>query len=277
MGADFLSPFPPVVSRLARMTGPQREAVHVLWDELSDFPVAKTDEALVHLLKTVCKLIHAGNAYWIGGLRMNPASAGDPLKGWRPRANRYLHPAPIHEEAYRAQVAKWNRREVDPSYERALRGVGTFRSYRLRRELPPGWFHGPYYKIYYASRGFHDTCFVTFPLHEDCESYFAFHRVHTRKNFTAADEAVAAYALRGIKWFHRQLLFSYGVPLAEGPLTPMQRRIAHLLLTERSEKEIAAETGQSPNTTHKHITEIYRKFGVNSRAALAALWLGQKS
>ncbi|MBE2181243.1 MAG: helix-turn-helix transcriptional regulator [Chthoniobacterales bacterium] len=258
------------------MTGAERDAVHILWDELSDFPVARTDDALVHLLKSICGLIDAGNAYWIGGLRMNPSSAGDPLCGWRPRANRYLYPAAIHEEAYRAQVAKWNRREVDISYTRALRDVGKFRSYRLRRELPASWFEGPYYKIYFASRGFHDSCFVTFPLHADCESYFAFHRVETGDNFTAAEEALAAYALRGVKWFHRQLVLSHGVQLAEGPLTAMQRRIAHLLLTERSEKEIAGEVRQSPHTTHKHITEIFRKFGVNSRAALTALWLGQK-
>jgi DNA-binding CsgD family transcriptional regulator len=96
----------------------------------------------------------------------------------------------------------------------------------------------------------------------------AFHRVERTENFTAADETVAAYALRGIKWFHRQLVFSYGVPLTDGPLTPMRHRVAHLLLTERSEKEIAAETDQSPHTTHKHVTEIYRKFGTNSRAGL---------
>jgi DNA-binding CsgD family transcriptional regulator len=258
------------------MTGPQFEAVHVLWDELSEFPVAKTDEALVHLLSSISRMIDAGNAYWVGGLRVNPASAGDALMGWRPRANRYLHPAPIHEEAYRAQASKWNRREMDASYERALREVGTFRSYRLRRALPAKWFEGPYYQLFYASRGFHDTCFVTFPLHKDCESYFAFHRVKTARNFTAAEEALAAYALRGIRWFHRQLVLSYGIEVAEGPLTVTQRRIAHLLLTDRSEKEIAAELRQSPNTTHTHVVEIFRKFGVNSRAALTALWLGQK-
>lgn len=258
------------------MTATQCEIVHALWDELSEFPVAKTDEALVHLLSAVCRMIHAGNAYWVGGLRVNPASDGDPLLGWRPRANRYLHPAPIHEEVYRAQASKWNRREMDPSYERALRGVGTFRSYRLRRAMPARWFEGPNYQIFYASRGFHDTCFVTFPLHEDCESYFAFHRVNSAKNFTMAEEKLAAYALRGIRWFHRQLVLSYGIEVAEGPLTVTQRRIVHLLLTGRSEKEIAAELRQSPHTTHSHVADIFRKFGVNSRAALTALWLGQK-
>jgi DNA-binding CsgD family transcriptional regulator len=258
------------------MTPLQQNNTHVLWDELADFPVASTDDALVHLMKSICEFIGADNAFWLGGLRINPFSENDPLKGWRPRANRFLHPAPIHEEAYRAQEAKWNRREMDLTYERAMRDVGSFRSYRLRGELPPDWFDGPTYKIYYASRDIFDTCFVTFPLNEDCESYFAFHRIRKRKPFTLADEQSAAYALRGIKWFHRQLIHSHGVLLSAGPLSPVQRRITHLLLTERSEKEIATETGQSPQTTHKYVTDIFRKFGVNSRAALTALWLGGK-
>lgn len=45
------------------LTGAQRDAIHVLWDELSDFPVAGTDDALVHLMKTISAMIRAGNAY----------------------------------------------------------------------------------------------------------------------------------------------------------------------------------------------------------------------
>ena len=47
------------------------------------------------------------------------------------------------------------------------------------------------------------------------------------------------------------------------------------LLTSLSEKQIASELGQSYHTTHEYVTAIYRKFGVNNRAALMALWLGK--
>ena len=57
----------------------------------------------------------------------------------------------------------------------------------------------------------------------------------------------------------------------------LQRQIAHLMLTERSEKQITDTLGQSPHTTHTHVVELFRKFGVNSRAALMAMWLGQKA
>ena len=67
----------------------------------------------------------------------------------------------------------------------------------------------------------------------------------------------------------------YGMLVAETPLTQSQRRVAQLLLTEKTEKEIALELGQSHNTIHWHITEIFHKFGIKSRAGLTAIWLGK--
>lgn len=61
--------------------------------------------------------------------------------------------------------------------------------------------------------------------------------------------------------------------MADKPLTRRQHRIVHLLLTGKSEREIAMEAGQSLAATHKHMSAIYRAFGVSSRAALVALWL----
>lgn len=253
----------------------QQEAIHRLWDELADFPVSEMDRALVHLMEGISRMIGAGNAYWLGYIRLN-AEPGDPFKGLRPGANRYLYPAPIHDESSRAQMGKWNRKQVNEGYARAARDVGQFRSFRLRQEMRPAYFEEEFYQTFHASRGIHDQCVVFFPVHEDYESMFNFQRVDVAKNFTADEEAIAAYALRGIKWFHRQVALSYGLLIAESPLSPAQRLIAQLLLTERSEKQIAQEIGKTVSMTHKHVTEIFRKFGVNSRAGLMAVWLGQK-
>jgi DNA-binding CsgD family transcriptional regulator len=201
----------------------------------------------------------------------------DPLKGFRPRANRYLYPAPIHDEAFKGQAAKWNRNEANEGNARAARDAGTFRSFRLRAVMRPAWFEEDFYRTFHGSRGFHDQCFVCFPLNEDYESTFAFIRIGVQKDFTEEEEAIAAYALRGIKWFHHRLALSHGLLIAEAPLSSIQRQVIRLLLTERSEKLIADEIGKSSHMTHKYITEIFRKFGVNSRAGLMALWLGQKS
>lgn len=258
------------------MTDAQQEAIHHLWDRLADFPVSETDQAQLYLMESIAQMIGAGNAYWLGAVRLHSTVPDDPLKGFRPRANRYLYPAPIHDEAYRGQAARWNRSEANEGNARAARDIGTFRSFRLRAELRPTWFEEEFYQTFHASRGFHDQCFVCFPVHEDYESTFAFQRVGEKRDFTAEEEAIAAHALRGIRWFHRQLALSHGLLIAEAPLTDIQRQITQLLLTERSEKLIAEEIGKSSSMTHKYVTEIFRKFGVNSRAGLMAVWLGQK-
>jgi DNA-binding CsgD family transcriptional regulator len=261
------------------MTKDQHDAIHLLWDTLSDFPVSQTEQALTHLMKGICEMIGAGNAYWLGYIRFR-AEPGDPLKGLRPGlppgANRYLYPAPVHQESSRAQTIKWNGRQINDGYTRAVRDVGQFRSFRLREEMRPAYFEEEFYQIFHASRGFHDQCMVFFPVNQDYESMFNFQRVGVKKDFTADEEAIAGYALRGIKSFHRQLALSYGLLIAQRPLSEVQRQVTSLLLTDRSEKQIAEEIGKPISATHKHVTDIFRKFGVNSRAGLMALWLGQK-
>lgn len=261
------------------MTEGQREAIHHLWDELSDFSVSQTEQALMHLLKGICDMIDAENAYWLGYIRFE-ADRDDPLKGLRPGlppgANRYLYPSSLNDASSRAQTIKWNRKQVNEGYILVARDVGQFRSFRLRKEMRPAYFKEEFYQTFHASRGIHDQCVVIFPVNEDYESLFNFQRVGVKKNFTTSEEAIAAYALRGIRWFHRQLALSHGLLIAETPLSPAQRQITQLLLTERSEKQIAVEIGKSLRTTHNHVTEIFRKFSVQSRAGLMSLWLGAK-
>jgi DNA-binding NarL/FixJ family response regulator len=48
-------------------------------------------------------------------------------------------------------------------------------------------------------------------------------------------------------------------------------------LTGLPEKQIAEELGRSYHTIHEYVSAVFRKFGVNNRAALMALWLGQTS
>ena len=253
----------------------KREAVHRLWDELADFPAAQTDAAVVHFMTTLARLVRAGNGYWLGGVRLSTDYGNDPLHGWRPVSARHLYPAPVHSQAYSTLASRWNNRQIDPAFVITRKHEGTFRTIVKRRDLPASWFRSPYYLSYYAPRGFYDTCMICFPVNDDTESWFVFHRIELRRRFTAADEDLLAYALRPIKFFHRQLALSYGMLVAESPLTQSQRRVAQLLLTEKTEKEIALELGQNRHTVHWHITEIFHKFGVQSRAGLTAIWLGK--
>jgi DNA-binding CsgD family transcriptional regulator len=113
------------------------------------------------------------------------------------------------------------------------------------------------------------------PVNADVESGFIFDRLERsgKGGFTADDQERAAFLLQGINWFHRRLVLSRGITAGRSPCTPAERKTLALLLTGKTEKEIADALGVSLHTTHARITTIYRKFGVKGRAELMALWL----
>ncbi|MEW5683346.1 MAG: helix-turn-helix transcriptional regulator [Pseudomonadota bacterium] len=260
------------------MAGP--EEVHALWDALSDFDASQSDEAAHRLMGFLAGQGGMWNATWAGAIQMAGeagASAGeDPLLGWRVAQVKSLLPVPpaavtAADDCHFKEILRvWDRREIDPSFLLPMRDVGRFRTYSLRRELPAAWFQGAFYREHYGAVGTYDAAFVAFPLNQDCESHFGF---YSREPI--ADETIGrlAYALRGIKWFHRQLMLAHGLLLASAPLTPTEQRVLQLLLTDASEKQIAHQLGLAESTTHQHVVAIFRKFGVRSRPALMSQWL----
>lgn len=60
-----------------------------------------------------------------------------------------------------------------------------------------------------------------------------------------------------------------GSKRSEG-LTPAQQRVAELVATGRSNREIASELFMSLRTVETHLTKVYRELGIKSRAQLAA-------
>jgi DNA-binding CsgD family transcriptional regulator len=254
------------------MDAATEEKIHRVWDELSDFDAGQSEQAAARLMAFLCDVADAWNATWAGAIRMDESGTNDPLLGWRVAAVQALHPVPPYpDEGHFKEILKaWDRREIDPSFLLPMRDVGTFRTYSLRRELPPEWFASPFYGRHYRSVGTHDAVFVAFPLNQDCESHFGF---YSRKTFTDEEVALLVNALRGIKWFHRHLMLSHGLVMASSPPTPSERVVLRLLLTESSEKQIARQVGIAASTAHQHILSIYRKFGVRSRAGLMSLWL----
>lgn len=226
----------------------------------------------MHLMARLSELGGVWNATWAGAIRMEDAGETDPLRGWRVVASEALHPIPLQSEGkHMAGVMEvWERRNIDPSFLIPLKNVGAFRTYSLRRDLPADWFDTPFYRKHYGFCGIHDVAFVAFPLNEACESHFAFysHRPIADETFT-----LLAYALRGVKWFHRHLMLSHGLLVAKAPLTPTEQKVLQLLLTGVTERSIALQIGLADSTTHQHVVAIFRKYGVKSRAALMSLWL----
>jgi DNA-binding CsgD family transcriptional regulator len=252
-----------------------QDRIHKLWDALADFDAARAEEARNHLLSSVCGLIGAQNAVWIGAVRLGEPQPEDPVKGWRPRAVRRLHPTPLIERKAKEQADLLEAGVVDVTIFRNVELSGQHRVNRLVELAPDGWFEGDYYRIFYLGAGYRDAIWAGIPINEDAEAYFGFYRNLDYEPFGTAERDIVAYALRGLRWFHLRQMLGEGVGLASAPLTPTERRILQGLLQGVTEKQIAAAVAQSPHTTHDHVKRIFRKYGVSSRNALMALWLGR--
>lgn len=253
-----------------------RDRIHLLWDSLADFDAAQVDDALDHLMRSLCTLVDAQNADWIGVVRL-AETRSDPAGGWRPPVVRFLHPTEKLLAAVREQTRRMDQRFTNDAAARIVAQSGRFRACRLCDVVPREWFASDVYRAYYSDCDRDDAIYVAFPVNADAESYFGVFRAHGQPPFTAQERDTLAYALRGIKWFHRQLLLSHGLLVAGTPLTEVERRVLQGLLGGLAEKQIAAELGQSYHTTHGYVSGIYRKFAVNNRPALMALWLGTRA
>ena len=56
---------------------------------------------------------------------------------------------------------------------------------------------------------------------------------------------------------------------ADGGLTPSEERIAALVAEGRTNREVAAALFISDRTVESHLSNVYRKLGIRTRAALA--------
>ncbi len=260
------------------MTDDQRECAYRLWDELTDFPAAQVDQACQHLLKTLSGWLGANNAAWIGAVRLldGTAAVRDALNGWRVKTITFLHP-PKAQEALLAQKILADKNSVTPGMPSVATAKlsGTFRVHRLHDGFIDldAYRQTAHYRAYHEAFGVDDRLWVASPINPQAESYFVFDKRRTVSRFTEADAELATYVLRGLKWFHRQLLCSHGLLVAQSPLTPAERQVVQFMLTDKSEKEIASALGISAHTAHGHVKEIFRKFGVKGRAGLMAVWL----
>jgi DNA-binding CsgD family transcriptional regulator len=246
-------------------------AIHTLWDELAEFDAARVEAARNHLLGRICTLIDAQNASWIGAVRLGEPQPGDPVNGWRPRAMRRLHRDPLVERKAREQADMLEAGQVDETTRRNVALAGQYRVNRLADLVAADWFAGDYYRIYYLGVGCRDAIWAGIPINEDAEAYFGFYRDLEHAPFGLAERDIVAYALRGLRWFHRLQMLGEGIGAASAPLTPAERRVLQGLLQGLTEKQIAAANNHSQHTTHDHVKRIFRKYGVSSRSALIAL------
>lgn len=255
----------------------QLTMAHQLWDELADLDATCVVTARNHLLAGLCQLAGGDNATWVGAVRMGSPHPADPVLGWRPRLIHHLRSTGLLEQAAEEQRRLLESGQVDATTIHNVATAGSYRTHRLIDLVPPEWFEGDYYRAYYLALGHHDAIWAGVPINADSEIYFGSYRGHRQPGFSEAERDAVAYALRGLRWFHRQQMLGHGLLLSAAPLTRTEHAVLQGLLQGLAEKQIAASLGQSPHTTHEYVSRVFRKYAVHNRAALMALWLGRQA
>lgn len=259
------------------------ERVFELWNDLADYPAARTDAALAHLFRELLTLVEADDARWCLSVRLaaRENAQNDLCLGWRVRDLVPASPTPellARFHHFLQHAVKQNLEHIGHTTVHVLRGSGAFRIYTLRG---PGFLdfeefrQTEHYRLYYEKNHLADRMWIGCPVNSDVESGFVLDRFtrEGRPFFSEHDRVRAEMILRGLKWFNRRLVLSRGVIAGKTPCTPAERKTLGLLLTGKSEKEIAQELAVSVGTAHNRITTIFKKFAVRSRAELMALWL----
>ncbi|OYX63129.1 MAG: helix-turn-helix transcriptional regulator [Sphingomonadales bacterium 32-64-17] len=244
-----------------------------LWDELAGFPAAQFLQSRDHLLKTLCSLVDAPQADWIGVVRFASASSDDPMRGWRPRTVSAHNHLPLAEDVMQRAFAAMDRGEPDVTTIRNVELAGQYRVLLLKDLATPEWFESASYRNHYLRLGRKDSIWAGIPVNDEVEVQIGLHRGLDQDNFSASDAEVVSRTVRGLKWFYRLQMLGEGIGIASAPITPTEGTVLSGVLQGLSEKRIAAANDESPHTTHDHIKSIYRKYGVSSRTALMALWL----
>ncbi len=250
------------------------DQIHELWDRLADWPVADAEAALRHLMDSLSLWLDSDHCYWLSAYRMSD-NKKDPLFGWRAGPVFYPYETPLDTRVYEAACEDMETGVIDEGVFNHVRQAGEFRAVRLRDHVSPDYLNSAQFHRHYGVRGLGDALFVVAPVNSDTEVYFCFSRAQAKPRFTPQDLEIPNYCLRSLKWFFKQVLLGQGLMIAAAPLTATEKEILALLLTDLSEKQIASRLQKKPDTTHKHVLSIYRKYNVNSRAGLMAIWLGQ--
>ena len=244
-----------------------------LWQELADAPAAECDTALRHCMGRLSSHIGARNILWVSGRLYPERMAEHPMLGWQIQDVAYLHDGQRLLGLAGEVVERINEGEEDQSAIAAARLAGQTWSH-LRCELvdDDAWRNCWVINDVLAGERIGDRLSGSHSL-PGCESHFVLERGKDERPFGPRERDLLYYFLLGSKTFQRELLLSRGLLDAAHPLSPRERDVLKLLLTDASEKEVAQQLGIGYRTVHQHAQSIYSKLGVRGRWGLMAKWL----
>ena len=253
------------------------------WNALFAYPAGDTEAMLAHFYRVALPLLGADDGYYLLMVRLAEGEEAerDLCQGWRARAIVPAVPTPQRLALIRSFLAgsdKLDPVHVGQTSVNICATSGRFRVASLHGGLVDWeeFRHTEHHRLYYEARHVADRLWAVCPVNANVEICYNFDRLgppDPARFFTTRDFGRAEILLGGLAWFHKRIVLSHGVLAGEAPPTPAEGRVLRLLLTGQSEKMIATTLGLSIRTTHNSVTALFKKFGVQSRAELMALWL----
>jgi DNA-binding CsgD family transcriptional regulator len=250
-------------------------AVERLWRELAEFPLGAADQKLQHCFRELARLTGAANVYWVAGGLEKPVPRGDWMRGWRVRAFFHLHHDDHQDRLLAAAARHVGAGLRDPHTEAIIATAGVTRAF-LRHEIVDDrvWRRAWMFNEVLLPLGITDRLIGAHAVDARHESYIGLDRAQGRP-FGERERDLLRLFLAGAPRFHGDIMRAHGLIDCVTPLTLREQQVLPLLLTDLTEKQIAAELGVGWRTAHQHAVSICRKFRVKRRAGLMALWLGR--
>lgn len=249
------------------------QALARLWRALDAYPPSRPDEALHRCFSELASLLGASNVFWVGAVR--DEAGDDPSRGWRPRAYFFWQARAPHVLALTDEiVARIAQGEPDVMTAALVAGAGELRAH-LRSEIVSDeeWERSWLYSRILKPANVSDRLVGAHPLDAYHESYIGADRGSGEPRFKARERDLLYLFLAGSRRLHDMLMMGNGLFVRGVVFTAREREMLRLLLTDLSEKEIAAELGLTWRSAHQLVGAVLRKAGVSGRLGLIARWL----
>lgn len=245
-----------------------------LWHELDEIPAAKNNEALAHCMDRLLQLVGGCNAFWVCATRSPQIDPDDRMNGWRPQDVSVLYESSTRAQKSAATKRRYQRNIVDPHLAGVVRTAGKTRAH-LRTDLVDDttWECSWTYQNVFRPLGLKDRLHGAHTLNPGAESHLVIDRDGHDRPFSIEERDLLYLFVTGAPTFHREQLLHRGILGESKRLAPREQEVLRLLLTDLTEREIAARLNLTPQTTHQYARTLYKTLNVRGRTGLMAKWL----
>jgi DNA-binding CsgD family transcriptional regulator len=244
-----------------------------LWSELAEFPVAHAPAALDHALSRLGSLVGVERIWWIG-TQHTPIDPENPWRGWNVLMVHYLDNTD-DDQATVNRLVERARNNQPPRFHALRAGIDE----RCHVERPGDlmlerqWYDDWYYNEILHPAGQDAQMVGTYKVDAMLAGHVGMDRAIGARHFSDRDRDLLHVFLAGAPALQQDLFRLQGPCADQAALAPRVREVLRLLLTDLSEKQIAAELGLTVRTTHQYVTSVFRHFGVSGRRGLMSRFL----